>query len=194
MADTARPPAREITDLLERLAQFQRSYQRGDGLNPAQWTALRYIGRANRYSRGATALTAFLGSTKGTVSQTLNALERKRLIARRPDPKDRRATKIELTIAGRAQLEQDPLNGLDEAVAELMTAARKELRDHLTNLLAALQKQNGRQAFGVCHTCRLFRRDDAVGEAGGPHRCGLTLESLADSDIDLVCAEHQRAA
>ena len=194
MADPHAPPALQVTDLLERLAQFQRAYQQGDGLNPAQWTALRFFARANRYSRSATALTAFLGSTKGTVSQTLNALERKRLIVRRPDPRDGRAAKVELTDAGRAQLEQDPLNGLDAAVAELMPAAQRELLDHLTRLLATLQKLNDRRAFGICQTCRFFRRNDAVGEDGGPHRCGLTLEPLADSDIDLICAEHQRAA
>jgi DNA-binding MarR family transcriptional regulator len=184
----------EITDLLERLTQFQRSCQQGDGLNPAQWTALRYVARANRYSRSATALTAFLGSTKGTVSQTLNALERKRLIARRPDPRDGRAFTIELTDAGRDQLRRDPLSGLDEAVAELAPIAQQELCDHLTGLLAALQRTNDRQAFGICRTCQFFRRDDAAGETGGPHRCGLTLEPLADSDIGLICAEHRRAA
>jgi DNA-binding MarR family transcriptional regulator len=187
-------PTDEITDLLERLAQFQRSCQQGDGLNPAQWSALRYFARANRYSRNATALTAFLGATKGTVSQTLNALERKQLIARSPDPKDGRAFAIELTPRAREELSRDPLETLGASVAALAPVARQELRQHLTDLLAALQRRNERQAFGICHTCRFFRRDDAVGEAGGPHRCGLTLEPLGSSDIDLICAEHERAA
>jgi DNA-binding MarR family transcriptional regulator len=184
----------EITDLLERLTQFQRSCQQGDGLNPAQWTALRYLAKANRYSRNATALTAFLGSTKGTISQTLNALERKRLIARRPDPRDGRAFTIELTAAGQDQLGRDPLSDMTAAVAELFPVAQQGLRDHLTDLLTGLQKRNGRQAFGICHTCRFFRRNAAVGETGGPHRCGLTQEPLADTDIGLICAEHQHAA
>ena len=192
MADV--PVSTEITDLLERLAQFQRSRQQGDGLNPAQWAALRYFARANRYSRNATALTAFLGTTKGTVSQTLNALERKRLIARQPDPKDKRAFGIELTGRAEDELRRDPLEALNAAVAALAPAAQQELRQHLTGLLATLQRQNDRQAFGICQTCRFFRRDDAAGEAGGPHRCGLTLEPLNDSDINLICAEHQQAA
>ena len=69
-------------------------------------------------------MTAFLGSTKGTISQTLNALERKRLIARRPDPRDGRAFTIELTAAGQDQLGRDPLSDMTAAVAESAPTTR----------------------------------------------------------------------
>ena len=61
---------------LERLARLMRAREHEDGLNPAQWEALRFLSRANRFSNAPGALTRYLGATKGTVSQTLMALER----------------------------------------------------------------------------------------------------------------------
>src|SRR5262249_11418773 len=40
------------------------------GRTPAQWTALRYFARANRFSRTPSAFAEFHGTTRGTASQT----------------------------------------------------------------------------------------------------------------------------
>ena len=61
---------------LERLTRLMRAGEHEGGLNPAQWEALRYLARANRFSRTPAALADFLGTTRGTVSQTVIALER----------------------------------------------------------------------------------------------------------------------
>jgi DNA-binding MarR family transcriptional regulator len=193
MHDRAQP-AERIADLLDRLALHQRSRQQGDGLNPAQWEALRFLGRANRYSRNPTALTDFLGTTKGTVSQTLIALERKRLVTREPDRRDRRSIRIELTPAGRQLLGRDPMQRIAGAAADLPPAAQQVVAGALGTLLTELRRAGAQRSFGVCRTCRLFCRDAASGEPGGPHRCGLTLEPLADADTQLICAEHEAAA
>lgn len=183
-----------IAELLDRLGLFQRSRQQADGLNPAQWEALRYLSRANRYSRNPTALTSFLGATKGTVSQTLLALERKHLISRRRDAKDGRAIRLELTAAGQARLAADPIGDIAAAADGLTPDHRQALAQGLTDLLTALQRENGRRPFGICHDCRFFRRDGAAEEPGGPHRCGLTGEPLAEPEISLICAEYERRA
>ena len=66
-----------IINLIERLGRFARSAQHCAGMKPAQWEALRFVSRANRYSRTPGALADFLSSTRGTVSQTPIALEKK---------------------------------------------------------------------------------------------------------------------
>lgn len=48
------------------------------------------------------ALADYLGLTKGTVSQSLQLLERKGLIARLPDDADRRVLRLSLTADGEA--------------------------------------------------------------------------------------------
>ena len=68
-------PALRAASLIDRLGRLMRSGEHAGDLNPAQWEALRYLARANRFSRTPAALAQYLGSTRGTVSQTLIALE-----------------------------------------------------------------------------------------------------------------------
>src|SRR3546814_7076019 len=60
--------AQRVIVLLDRLSRLTRELQFVDGLNPAQWEALRFLATANKYSRSPTALAEYLGATKGTVS------------------------------------------------------------------------------------------------------------------------------
>jgi DNA-binding MarR family transcriptional regulator len=178
-----------VSDLLERIGRLLRGTRhRNERLNPAQWEALRYLGRANRYSRTPTALTRYLGATKGTVSQTLIALERKGLVRRAADPRDRRGIRLGLTTRGRSHLQRDPLA---EAITEIDAALLARLDADLTDLLLQLQQRNRQRPFGQCATCRFFRRGDAPGEPDGPNRCGLTGEPLSDPEGEQICAEHE---
>ncbi len=190
--ESERPVDLRLPDLLERIGRLLRSVRhRNERLNPAQWEALRYLGRANRYSRTPTALTHYLGATKGTVSQTVIALERKGLLRRATDPRDRRGVRLGLTARGRANLENDPMVDLLDAVgSELL----ERLETDLSDLLVHLQHRKQHRPFGQCGTCRFFRRGAAIGEAGGPNRCGLTLEPLADFEAEQICAEHEAPA
>ncbi len=90
----------EILAPLERLARLMRAGEHEGGLNPAQWEALRYLSRANRFSNSPIALTRFLGSTKGTISQTIKALERKGFIAKSPRENEGRSICLALTDKG----------------------------------------------------------------------------------------------
>ncbi|MCE3256092.1 MAG: transcriptional regulator, MarR family, partial [Nitrobacter vulgaris] len=80
-------------------------------LNPAQWEALRYLSRANRFSRTPAALAGYVGS-RGTISQTLIALEQKGLASRQSSRRDGRSVELALTRRGEAVLTGDPLRRL----------------------------------------------------------------------------------
>ena len=79
-----------IATLVDRLSRIAHSLQFSEGLNPAQWNALRFLARANKYSTSPGVLADYLGCTKGTISQTLIALESKGLVARIRCDEDRR--------------------------------------------------------------------------------------------------------
>jgi len=167
MADlTVAPPT--VAEIIERLSRLLHSLEHGTGLVPAQWQVLRYLARANRYSRTPSAITKFLAATKGTVSQTLQALERKKLVRRHIDPSDRRIVRLELNAAADRALAEDPLLRLASVAADLPPS----LGDGLTELLRQMQKDRSHRSFGACATCRFFRRDDAPGQAGGPIAAG----------------------
>lgn len=176
----------EAAHLIDRLERLTRS---GDSnLNPAQWEALRFLSRANRFSRTPAALADYLASTRGTVSQTLIALEQKGYVERRPSERDGRSIDVFLTENGLIAISQDPLLALaqdiEKSAGKQITALVEMLR---ASLKAAIDRNDGK-AFGVCHTCRHFQRD-GVGAIKTPHRCTLLDEPLSQSDSLALCAE-----
>ena len=176
--------------LLERLGRLLHNDAHREGLKPTQWEALRYLSRANRFSRSPSAVTAYLGVTKGTVSQTLAALERKGLIAKAVVANDRRNVRIKLTRKGTALLNRDPLADLENAMKALGPQRAARLGNGLQDLLQiALQRRDGRP-FGACRTCRYFQRN---AKEGKPHRCALLHEPLSEADGDMICVEQQPA-
>jgi DNA-binding MarR family transcriptional regulator len=180
----------QTAGLLERLTRLMRSAQHEAGLNPAQWEALRYLARANRFSNSPTALARYLDATKGTVSQTLMALERKGLITRLPRPDLRRSIALCLTPKGRAQLERDPWLKLAADIAALDQHASRRLNAGLAKLTEGALRRHGSGSFGECRTCRYFGRGRGASSADGPHRCLLLDLALSEQDSLMICAEH----
>lgn len=180
--------AAHLIDRLERLARSGTSE-----LNPAQWEALRFLGRANRFSRTPAALADYLASTRGTVSQTLIALEQKGYVERRPSARDGRSIDVHLTRMGERTLRRDPLIGLAREIEHAAGERIEALVEVLASALRSAIARNGGRAFGVCHTCRYFRRD-ATKTLPAPHHCALLDEPLSDADSQAICAEQQANA
>ncbi len=172
-----------IADLLDRLGRMARGLQYAEGLNPAQWESLRFIVRANRYSRTPSALAVYLGTTKGTASQTLIALERKGYITRVPDPNDRRVTHLDLTDDGGRVLARDPLSTLSRAVRQLPDGVAGPLSEGLARLVCDLQVSYGWREFGVCVRCGNFRGSSDDGEA----QCALKAATLPSEEAERLC-------
>ncbi|MSP68031.1 MAG: MarR family transcriptional regulator [Alphaproteobacteria bacterium] len=190
MSVSAAPTPVSIGEMLDRLGRLARALQFAHGLNPTQWEALRFIARANRYSRSPGALAAFLGATKGTVSQTLITLEERGFITRSPGGKDRRSIRLGLSEKGAAILAQDPTRAIDAAMDDLPTDARAALMAGMDALLASLQRRGDRKVFGVCRGCVHFETDAAMPAAC---RCGLMLEPLASGEELQLCVTFEAA-
>lgn len=182
---------RAIAWPLERLARVLRAREHEDGLNPAQREALRYLARANRFSNTAQALTRYLGATKGTISQTLMALERKGLIAKAA--RDARVVRLALTEKGREALLHDPWTELAAGAEELGGKTRRRMQRGLEELLAQQLKRAGLASYGVCASCRYFREKGRDGDVRGPHLCMLFEEALSAEDAGRICMEHEAA-
>ncbi|MGE4013546.1 MAG: MarR family winged helix-turn-helix transcriptional regulator, partial [Alphaproteobacteria bacterium] len=175
-------PAQRMSTLVNRLGRAVHCLQFAEGLNPAQWEALRYLTRANRYSRTPSALADYLGTTKGTASQTIKALEAKGMVARERVVEDGRAVRLTLTQAGLDILARDPLQRMDQVAATLagdLPAANQTLQ----TLVNQLQATFGLREFGLCNECTHFCKNATEGAkpaaaapadaANGPHQCGL---------------------
>lgn len=179
----------KAANLIERIGRLIHAEEQKGALNPAQWGAMRYLERANRFSRTPAALADYLCSTRGTVSQTLIALERKGYVARRPSTRDRRSVTLELTEAGHARLAQDPLYTFATHIEAV--GAEDELERALSAVLGEAIVKNGSKSFGACATCRFFRRNANAGDRQAPHRCGLLDVALSGEDARRICVEHE---
>jgi DNA-binding MarR family transcriptional regulator len=186
----AKTDAIDIIQPLERLTRLMRAGEHEGGLNPAQWEALRYLSRANRFSNSPGALTRFLGSTKGTVSQTLKSLERKGLIAKSPRENEKRSVNLTLTEAGRDTLKKDPVVEVLISANDLENKTKRRLAKGLRGLLAAELARQKQPSFGLCATCRYFREKSGDMDAGKPHACMFFEAGLSNRELALICIEH----
>lgn len=159
-------------------------------LQPVHLAALAYLRHANRYSNTPQALAEYLGSTKGTVSQSLLLLYRKGLVERYADESDGRVVRLQLSAAGRKLLRGGEFETQwAAAVGSLTEAHATQAAGALAGLLREMQRRRGGRSFGVCATCTHF---ELKGEAA--FRCGLTGEALSRADSRRLCREHALTA
>jgi DNA-binding MarR family transcriptional regulator len=183
--------AADIVHSLERLARLVRAGEHDGELNPAQWEALRYLARANRFSNSPGALTRFLGSTKGTVSQTLKALERKGLVAKSQRETEKRSVCLVLTDKARATLKNDPSAAFSKSIDDLSSKTKRRLAKGLRVFLEAELARQEQPSFGMCSTCRYYREKGRDTDLNGPHACMLFEVGLSDDDAALICVEYK---
>jgi DNA-binding MarR family transcriptional regulator len=179
--------------VLERLTRLVRAGEHAGDLNPAQWGALRYLARCNRFSNSPVALTRYLGATKGTISQSLIALERKGLIEKAIRPGEARSITLALTVEGERRLAEDPWNVIDTLLDEAGGKGRKKLGSVLGKMLDALTRSRGLPGFGVCASCRYFREGGAPDDVKGKHWCLQYEEPVTRTEAEKICASHDPA-
>ena len=129
------PLAREAVELLVQAARAWYFEGNQHGLRDREWMALRFLGRANRFSRTPSALAGFIGATRATASQIVKTLEGKSFLVRKPSHEDKRSVVLHVTAQGEKCLSQhDPINHVVNAVTALghrrmRQAARFAARD-----------------------------------------------------------------
>ena len=181
MSDRTPPPA-----LAEQIVQLARlAHGAGDtGLTPAQWTALRYFARANRFSRTPSAFSEFHATTRGTASQTVKSLIALGYLSRAVNEADGRSALIEVTAAGRAMLAGDPLADLEGCIQALPSDQRAGLSQALAALTAAMARERAAPIFGPCDGCA---HCDTT--RPGPAYCRCTQSLLDQGEMAALCAD-----
>ncbi len=106
------------------------------GLSLARFRVLSALQSAGRIRMNE--LSAALGVVPRTVTTIVDALEKERLVARLPDPADRRATLLEITQEGLSQLNRFRAMH-NSAAAELFEVLTATERLQLARLLRRLQ-------------------------------------------------------
>ncbi len=140
----------EPRELVELMGRFGRTYwrwvraqteQAGSG-KPTQVGLLRVL-----HCHGPLKMADLghhLGVTPRNVTKLVDALEEEHLVRRKSVPKDRRATLVELTAQGQAQIRGLFCGGMEAAAdlfEELPREDRKQLKQLLLRLLDGLQRR-----------------------------------------------------
>jgi len=176
--------------LIERISTLLRSEQRkiyaALGLQPIHAQVIEFLAHCNRHSDTPAAVADYLGLTKGTVSQSLQVLERKGYIAKTADTEDGRVVHLSLLAAGVELAEKiRPLDVFSQAQQLVAQQEFTSLEVALQATLAALQTANQSKSFGLCHTCTHFS------EVQNHYHCQLTDLPLTQADANKICREHR---
>jgi len=185
---------RETAELLLLMGRLVQAEGYHGELSPAQWMALRYFARANRFSRNPSAFAEFQATTRGTASQAIKTLEAGGYLIRERSETDGRSVALRLTDKGKDTIARDPFEALVRAMdllaPELQTTVRLALRHALTAVVAS----GAHRHFGVCPDC------GHLGEevwCGSPRATRSTLGCLLfdvpmePDDAGLLCVHFQ---
>ena len=72
----------------------------------SRFDVLANLERCDRHAAGATELSRMLLASQGNITRLLDRMEQDRLVRRRPDPRDKRVSEVQMTRAGEALFER----------------------------------------------------------------------------------------
>jgi DNA-binding MarR family transcriptional regulator len=191
MSPSSPTPEQAVAELVEQLGHCACSEAFSAGLNPAQWSALRYLERANRFSRTVSAFAQYHGTTRGTASQTMRALVQKGYLLRHPAKHDQRSFRLDLTEKAQQVLTSDPFAEFANAAGKLPPGQCSALARGLRSILDQVLEQRARRPFGVCTSCEHLCAAGADDQGGCAHHCRLQDEVLDSRELGRICVDHQ---
>lgn len=161
-----RPNARATAEVMTQVLRTTANLAFTEGLNPAQWAALRYFSQANASACSVVAFARHHGTTKGTASQTIAALQKKGLLDRQRSATDRRSISLALTDRGRSVLTHDPLNEVAAAIASLSDPEHDALADGLDHVLRTLMVRRAQRTGDHAEETGVDRDEGTDGDEG----------------------------
>ncbi len=179
--------SRVIAELILHLGRMASGDGLVEGLTSAQWAALRYIARANRFSRTPSAFATFHGTTRGTASQTIKSLETHGYLTRMWSKVDRRSCQLVMTDKARAILVNDSFEALVNAADALPPSVRGNFVSTLQRLLHQVARERGASTFGTCMSCEHLEGDGCSRDGQAPYVCGLVREPLLPKELGDLC-------
>lgn len=173
---------RHVAELALQLGRAAYGESSDESLTPAQWMALRFFARANRFSRTVSAFAEFHSTTRGTASQTVKSLVQRGYLTGTRSTRDGRSTTFNLTEKSRRQMAADPFEAVVRAALSLTPAQRNRTASGLRRILQTLAGDRDRPTPGMCTLCNHLTTS---GQRG--FRCRLMSEPLSVAELDQIC-------
>jgi DNA-binding MarR family transcriptional regulator len=165
----------------------------GRGLTPTQGQVLALL-RANPDGLRLRKLAEQLGVTAATASDSVTALHRKGLVAKKPTADDGRGVVVVLTPTGSREAAAAATwpDFLLEAVGELSTAEQATFLRALVAMIRTLQEKGRIPVARMCVSCRFFQPFRHNNPAL-PHHCAFVDAPFGDGELRLDCPDHSAA-
>ncbi len=174
---------RVIAELVVHLVRIASGQGLAERLTPVQWSVLRYLARANRFSRTPSAFASFHGTTRGTASQTIKSLESLGYLERARSKADGRSAHLALTDKARAMLADDPFETLVRAIEALSPSARGHFAKALGRMIGQVAQERKKDTFGTCMSCRHLEGDKGQSKEQASYICGCVGEPLEFEEL-----------
>ena len=188
--------AREAIELLGQVARILWFEGTKHGMRDREWMALRFLSRANRFSRTPSALASYVGTTRGTASFIIGELERLGYIERKRSAKDKRSVMLSVTQQGKKFLARDPVNGLVEAIDVLDDEARSAFATPSgTCSIRRMRPSSGTTPTSASDASSSGKiAPPPTARPAVEFSCRLFRAPIAEAEIDLLCTsfEHHR--
>ncbi len=191
----AEPLATRIATGLHKigLAMKQQAWQQAneEGLSATQGQILAALVAHGPLT--GTELSARLGVTLPTISDSVRVLVEKKLAQRSPDPRHPRASLLTPTKKGAslgARARSWP-EFMAEAISDLSPDEQRAFFAGVMRMIRALQEQGLVPLSGMCVTCAHFRPNVRAGPS--PHHCAFVDAPLASDQLRVDCPEHALA-
>jgi len=168
-------------DLIYRLARLDSAQDWIGDLNPTQRAMLGYLGQANRFSKSPSHVAEYLGTTRGTATQSLKSLHHKGYVTERRSEVDKRVISYELTEAGREM--SGTTTPIETALSSLGKKDRQTLKQALQGVLLTVLATNKGREFGLCKNCKHHQ-----GRDNGAY-CALLNVVLTRDEVEQICHE-----
>lgn len=179
--------ARTVAELVVQLSCLARGEGFVADLTFAQWAALRYFARANRFSRTVSAFAEFHGTTRGTASQTIKGLVENDCLTRKRSKADGRSIDFTLTVKSKKLLAEDPFEALVAAAGALSNSASHTVERSLERMLHKMARQQGKHHFGKCPNCEYFQDDGCSMNRNCDYYCTWIDEPLKEAETLQLC-------
>jgi DNA-binding MarR family transcriptional regulator len=198
--ETPRDPTsmnHRIREGLSRIATTMRMDEwnraKSSKLNPTQSSVLELL-EGRREGLGVKEIAASLGVSQPTATDSIAALERKGLVAKRNVDGDKRALRVGITLEGLSTLESGKsIESLTEqAVDALAEHEQQDLLTTLVKMIRHLQEVDAIPIQRMCVSCRYFA-PFAHSDASQPHHCNFVDAAFGQEDIRIDCREHETA-
>jgi DNA-binding MarR family transcriptional regulator len=195
--ETTPLPSR-LRDGLERIGAALRSEHwsatSAVGLNPTQAHVLAFLAGRDRVGIRVKDIAEQLGVSQPTATDSILALERKKLIRKSSSSEDARSTVVSITAQGRDLLRAIGLShsATAEALNDLSAGEQAKLLQLLIKLIRSLQQSGAIPVQRMCVTCKHFR-PNFYSDAMKPHHCAFVNAAFGDPNLRLDCNDHEPA-